>query len=103
MRTVASMAGFAPRVAHRADSLDLVQDLIVAGLGVGLLPQDGPTPRPASACSPSRGPDVLLRAYAVVRRGRAGLAAARAGAAAPADRARVATASVASTSAPSAA
>ena len=38
VRTLASMAGFAPRIVHRADSLDLVQDLIVAGLGVGLLP-----------------------------------------------------------------
>ena len=28
-----------PRVVHRADSLELVEDLIVAGLGVGLLPQ----------------------------------------------------------------
>ena len=29
VRTLASMAGFEPRVAHRADSLELVQDLIV--------------------------------------------------------------------------
>src|SRR5689334_20820531 len=37
VRTVASMAGYSPRITHRADSLDLIQDLIVAGLGVGLL------------------------------------------------------------------
>lgn len=38
VRTVASMAGLRPRIAHRADSLELVQDMVVAGLGVGLLP-----------------------------------------------------------------
>ena len=31
IRVVASLAGFEPRIAHRADSLDLVQDMIVAG------------------------------------------------------------------------
>src|SRR4029079_401801 len=44
VRLLASLAGFEPRIAHRADSLELVQDLIIAGLGVGLLPADG---RPA--------------------------------------------------------
>ena len=43
VRTLASMAGFAPRISHRIDSLDLVEDLIVAGHGVGLLPLDRPT------------------------------------------------------------
>src|SRR5580693_435056 len=38
IHTVASLAGFQPHVAHRADSLELVQHMIVAGLGVGLLP-----------------------------------------------------------------
>ncbi|MEU3735424.1 LysR substrate-binding domain-containing protein [Streptomyces sp. NPDC033538] len=38
IRTLASMAGFTPRVTHRADSLDLVQGMIAAQLGVGLLP-----------------------------------------------------------------
>ena len=71
VRTVASMAGFEPRVAHRADSLELVQDLIAAGLGVGLLPADGAT-RPGVALSPLVEPDVALRSYAVIRRGRAG-------------------------------
>ncbi len=69
IRTVASLAGFEPRVAHRADSLDLVQDMILAGLGVGLLPADEP---------PARGirllrlhhPEVTVRAYTAVRRGR---------------------------------
>ncbi|MGC1214269.1 MAG: LysR family transcriptional regulator [Micromonospora sp.] len=70
VRTIASMAGFAPRVAHRADSLELVQDLIVAGLGVGLLPGDQPTV-PGVRLLPLTGPQALLRAYAVTRRGRA--------------------------------
>ncbi|MFE9694202.1 LysR family transcriptional regulator [Micromonospora sp. NPDC005806] len=70
VRTIASMAGFEPRIVHRADSLDLVQDLIVAGLGVGLLPADQPT-GPGVRLLPLTGPQALLRAYAVTRRGRA--------------------------------
>jgi len=70
VRTVASLAGFEPAIAHRVDSLELVQDLVVAGLGVGLLPADQPT-RPGVAVLPLRDPEVRLRAYAVVRRGRA--------------------------------
>ncbi len=70
LRTVASLAGFEPAVAHRVDSLDLVQDLVLAGLGVGLLPADQPT-RPGVALLPLRDPDVRLRSYAVTRRGRA--------------------------------
>src|SRR6516165_4334818 len=38
IRALASMAGFTPRITHQADSLNLVQDMITAGLGVGLLP-----------------------------------------------------------------
>jgi DNA-binding transcriptional LysR family regulator len=69
VRTVASLAGFSPRIAHRADSLDLVQDMIRAGLGVGLLPAGRPTVR-GLTLRPLRGPDVVLRSYAVTRRGR---------------------------------
>ncbi len=69
VRTVASLAGFQPRIAHRADSLALVQDMIVAGLGVGLLPADQPPVRGVALRALSS-PGVLLRAYAVVRRGR---------------------------------
>ena len=69
--TVAALAGFTPTVRHRSDSLELLQDMIVAGLGVGLLPQDGPT-RDGVRVLPLRGPDVLLRAHAVVGRGRTG-------------------------------
>lgn len=70
VRTVASIAGFEPRVAHRVDSLELVQDLMVEGLGVGLLPTDQPT-RPGVDLLPLTDPAVTLRSYAVIRRGRA--------------------------------
>jgi DNA-binding transcriptional LysR family regulator len=69
VRTVASLAGFAPRIAHRADSLELVQDMIVAGLGVGLLPAGRPTVRGVSLRRLAD-PEVVLRSYAVTRRGR---------------------------------
>jgi DNA-binding transcriptional LysR family regulator len=67
---LAAHAGFTPRIAHRADSLDVVQDLVAAGLGVGLLPEGMPV-RAGVHLLPLRDPDVLLRAFAVVRRGRA--------------------------------
>jgi DNA-binding transcriptional LysR family regulator len=70
VRTVASLAGFVPRIVHRADSLELVQDMILAGLGVGLLPADRPVAR-GVVVRRLHEPDVTLRAYAVVRRGRA--------------------------------
>lgn len=69
VRTLASMAGFSPRIAHQIDSLDLVEELIVAGYGVGLLPMDRPTGSgvevlPLADASP------VLTAYAVTRKGR---------------------------------
>jgi DNA-binding transcriptional LysR family regulator len=67
---LAAHAGFAPRIVHRVDSLDLIQELVAAGLGVGLLPEEMPT-REGVLLLPLRGPDVLLRAFAVVGRGRA--------------------------------
>jgi DNA-binding transcriptional LysR family regulator len=70
VRTLASMAGFTPRVVHQADSLALVQDLIVAGLGVGMLPAGQPV-QAGVRLVPLSDPPVLLRAYAVTRRGRA--------------------------------
>jgi DNA-binding transcriptional LysR family regulator len=69
VRRVASTAGFTPRVVHRADSLELVEDLIVAGLGVGLLPEKRPLATGVRLLR-LRDPRVALRAYAVVRRGR---------------------------------
>ena len=70
VRTLASIGGFTPHVVHQADSLALVQDLIVAGFGVGMLPSDQPT-QPGVRLVPFGDPPVLLRAYAVTRRGRA--------------------------------
>ncbi|MDH6131513.1 DNA-binding transcriptional LysR family regulator [Kitasatospora sp. MAA4] len=69
IRTLASMAGFRPRVTHQADSLDLVQEMIASGLGVALLPVDFPT-LPGVRLVPLAVPDVELRAYAVARHGR---------------------------------
>jgi DNA-binding transcriptional LysR family regulator len=69
LRTLASMAGFTPRVTHRIDSLELVDDLIVAGQGVALLPLDHAA-HTGVAVLPLRDPAVELRAYAVTRVGR---------------------------------
>lgn len=69
VRTLASLAGFSPRIAHEIDSLDLVEDLIVAGYGVGLLPIGRPT-HPGVTVLPLSGPKVLLTAYAATRQGR---------------------------------
>src|SRR6185312_2635852 len=70
VRIVASLAGFEPRITQRADSLDLVYDMILAGLGVGLLPAGRPAVR-GVALRRLRQPDVVLRSYAVTRRGHA--------------------------------
>src|SRR3954452_5992839 len=69
VRTIASLAGFKPRITHRADSLELVQDLIVAGLGVGLLPANGALARGVRRIALRR-PQVALRCYAVTPAGR---------------------------------
>jgi len=69
IRTLASMAAFTPRITHQADSLDLVQDMIAAGLGVGLLPYGRPT-GPQVRLIPLTVPPVELRAYALARHGR---------------------------------
>jgi DNA-binding transcriptional LysR family regulator len=69
VRTLASMAGFTPRVRHRIDALELVDDLVVAGRGVALLPR-GPASRRGVKVLPLTDPRVRLRAYAVTRRGR---------------------------------
>lgn len=69
IRTLASMAGFTPRVTHQADSLELVQEMIAAGLGVALLPVGYPLLARVRLL-PLTAPDVELRAYAVARHGR---------------------------------
>jgi DNA-binding transcriptional LysR family regulator len=70
VRTLAALAGFSPRIAHQIDSLDLVEDLIVAGYGVGLLPIGRPTGGGVKVL-PLADADPVLTAYAVTRRGRA--------------------------------
>jgi DNA-binding transcriptional LysR family regulator len=70
IRVVASLAGFEPRITQRADSLDLVQDMILAGLGVGLLPVGRPSVRGVTLRR-LRQPEAIQRSYAVTRRGHA--------------------------------
>ena len=43
VRTLASLAGFIPRIAHQIDSLELVEDLIIAGTASGYCRSDRPT------------------------------------------------------------
>lgn len=69
LRLLSSMAGFDPAMRHQADSLDLVEDLILAGLGVGLLPLNRPL-RQGLGILPLRNPDLQLRAFARTRAGR---------------------------------
>ena len=69
VRTLASLAGFTPRITHQIDSLELVEDLIVAGYGVGLLPLDRDT-RAGVSVLPLTDPQPVLGAYAATRRGR---------------------------------
>jgi DNA-binding transcriptional LysR family regulator len=69
VRTLAAMAGFVPRIAHEIDSLELVEDLIAAGYGVGLLPIGRPTSTGVKVL-PLAEPKAVLTAYAVTRRGR---------------------------------
>ena len=68
LRLISSMADFEPQVRHQADSLELVEDLILAGLGIGLLPADR-QPRKGIILVPLTQPDVRLRAYARTRHG----------------------------------
>jgi DNA-binding transcriptional LysR family regulator len=68
LRTLASLAGFVPRTAHRIDRLDLVADLVAGGHGVALLPLDTVSARVRVV--PLAGRGTHLRAYALVRRGR---------------------------------
>jgi DNA-binding transcriptional LysR family regulator len=69
VRTLAAMAGFSPKIAHQIDSLDLVEDLIVSGYGIGLLPIGRPTGGGVKVL-PFADANPVLTAYAVTRRGR---------------------------------
>jgi DNA-binding transcriptional LysR family regulator len=70
LRVIASMAGFEPRVDHLADSLDLVEELVLARLGVGLLPLDR-VRRDGLTVLPLEQPTASARTYAWTRQGRA--------------------------------
>ena len=70
VRTLAAMSGFTPHITHQIDSLDLVEDLILAGYGVGLLPVNRPV-RDGIAVLPIAEPTIIMTAYAATRRGRA--------------------------------
>jgi DNA-binding transcriptional LysR family regulator len=69
IRIVASLADFQPRITHRVDSLELVQDMILAGLGVGLLPAGRPVRRGVALRTLGQ-PAVTQRPFAVTRLGR---------------------------------
>ncbi|XAS68222.1 LysR family transcriptional regulator [Micrococcaceae bacterium Sec5.7] len=68
VRIIASMAGFEPCLRHKSDSLDLVEDLILAGMGIGLLPATRRT-QAGVTLLPLTQPGVTLRAYALTRHG----------------------------------
>lgn len=70
IRTLASLAGFTPRIGHQIDTLDLVEDLIAAGYGIALLPL-GRAPQHGIRVLPLPEPQLMMTAYAVTRRGRA--------------------------------
>lgn len=69
VRALASLNGFTPRIAHQIDSLELVEDLILAGYGVALLPVNR-VARAGVKVLPLAQPGVQMTAYAVTRRGR---------------------------------
>jgi DNA-binding transcriptional LysR family regulator len=66
-------AGFAPRIAHRADDATLILGLVAAGLGVGLVPELACVPYPGVAYAravpapPQRHISALLRRGAAQR------------------------------------
>ena len=66
MRTLASLAGFVPRIAHEIDSLELVEDLILAGYGVGAAADRTPNHRLCQGTSTGRtqGDTHRLRSHA---------------------------------------
>ncbi|GLZ82068.1 LysR family transcriptional regulator [Actinorhabdospora filicis] len=66
---VCGLAGFAPFVAHKADSLGLVLDFVAADLGVALVPAHVP-PREGVIVMPSPGLEPRRRMFAVTRPGR---------------------------------
>ncbi|WP_439680098.1 LysR family transcriptional regulator [Embleya sp. MST-111070] len=62
------IAGFRPRIAHRADSLDLILDFVAADLGVAVVPSFAP-PRSGVRYVPMPGIEVERRMFAITRPG----------------------------------
>ncbi len=66
---LAALAGVRARIGHLADSLALVQDMVAADLGIGLLPTTA-APHPGVRLHGLHDPPVVRRAYAVTGPGR---------------------------------
>ncbi len=66
---VCALAAYRPMIEHRADSLDLVLDLVAADLGVALLAAVVP-PRPGVRFVPMPGLPARRRMFAITRPGR---------------------------------
>jgi DNA-binding transcriptional LysR family regulator len=71
LERAAAAAGFAARVAHRADEAFVVQTLVAAGLGVALLPALACTPVPGVHYAAARPAPPSRHIVALVRRGAA--------------------------------
>lgn len=69
LRILASLEGFPLRITHKVDNIELAQELIRSGMGVGLLPEDR-TLLPGVTLLPLRAPGVTLRAFVHARVGR---------------------------------
>jgi DNA-binding transcriptional LysR family regulator len=69
VRALTRLAGVPTRTVHRVDDLTLVQDMVAAGLGVGLYPHDRPLGE-AVRLLPLRRPELELRCWVTARRGR---------------------------------
>jgi DNA-binding transcriptional LysR family regulator len=69
VRTLGALNGFSPHIAHQIDSLEMVEDLISGGYGVGLLPVHRATGAGVKVI-PLGAPSVVMTAYAVTRIGR---------------------------------
>lgn len=69
VRRLCGNAGYAPTIRHYADSLGLVQELVAAGLGVGLMAVTEPQTAGITLLSVTD-PPVAQRAYACTRVGR---------------------------------
>ncbi|SJN12979.1 Chromosome initiation inhibitor [Leucobacter sp. 7(1)] len=69
LRILASLEGFPLRITHKVDNIELAQELIRSGMGVGLLPADRKL-LPGVTLLPLRSPGVTLRAFVHARSSR---------------------------------